>query len=80
MGTGLQQLPVTELDALTRLHENGLRRIRELQVRPHPVAFQALQRPLVDGGRGSSMIKALDSAWPIDHAACGDAEHIGVFW
>lgn len=33
MGSGLQQLPVAEVDALARLHENGLRRICELQVR-----------------------------------------------
>lgn len=32
MGNGLQQLPAVELDALGRLHESGLRRIREMQV------------------------------------------------
>ncbi len=32
MGAGLQQLPPAELDALARVHESGLRRIRDLQV------------------------------------------------
>ena len=49
MGTGLQQLPVTELDALTRLHENGLRRIRELQVCPNRPSLGSLQRPFAAG-------------------------------
>ena len=49
MGTGLQQLPVTELDALTRLHENGLRRIRELQVCPNSLSLGSLQHTLVAG-------------------------------
>lgn len=43
MGLNIQQLPAGELDSLARSHEQGLRRVRELQV-PILHLFEPLRR------------------------------------